>query len=189
MKKKLPLIGFAGKAGVGKDTAAAYLTAQYGFDRYAFASPIKRMLAVLGLPEEAFADHAAKEAIIPAYGRSYRHMAQTLGTEWGRSVHPDFWLLQAQMRYASLQRQDDSYGFAISDVRFENEAEWIRSEGGRVVHITGRETTVSGDAAKHVSESGVKMDYLRDCFVRNTGDIAYLGLQLDTIVRQELNRD
>lgn len=182
---KLPLIGITGKAGVGKDTAGAHLAQAHGFDRYAFASPIKRMLGVLGLCEEHFSDHATKEAVIPAFGCSYRHLAQTLGTEWGRSIHPHFWLQMAKLRYYGLDRSGDAYGLVITDVRFENEAEWIREEGGRVVHITGRETTVEGAAAEHVSEAGIKVDYLRDYFVRNTGDLQHLYRQLDTIVRQE----
>ncbi len=183
--KKLPLIGFAGKAGVGKDTAGAYLDSVHGFNRYAFASPIKRMLEALGFDEADYTDHATKEAVIPAFGCSYRHLAQTLGTEWGRTIHPEFWLQMAKLRYARVNRAGESYGMAITDVRFENEADWIRSEGGVVVHIAGRETTVEGAAAQHASEAGVKVDYLRDYFVRNTGDLAYLHVQLDTIVRQE----
>lgn len=182
---KLPLIGITGKAGVGKDTAGAYLAQAHGFDRYAFASPIKRMLGVLGLCEEHFSDHAAKEAVIPAFGCSYRHLAQTLGTEWGRSIHPHFWLQMAKLRYYGLDRSGEAYGLVITDVRFENEAEWIREEGGVVVHIVGRETTVSGDAAKHVSENGVLFHPDVDALVGNQGTLADLYRSLDTLVRQE----
>lgn len=171
---KIQLIGITGKAGVGKDTAAAHLVEHHGYERYAFAAPIKRMLGVLGFPEHLFADHVTKEAVIQDLGCSYRKLAQTLGTEWGRTIHPEFWLIQAKRAYARACREGHVAGFVISDVRFENEAEWIRSEGGTVIHLFGRDTTVDGDAAKHVSEGGVMLHPNRDGLLNNSGSVADL---------------
>ncbi|WP_454735439.1 deoxynucleotide monophosphate kinase family protein [Cupriavidus necator] len=182
---KLPLIGITGKAGVGKDTAGAYLDMAHGFSRYAFAKPIKDMLGSLGLHEEFFSDREVKEAVIPAYGCSYRHLAQTLGTEWGRSIHPEFWLQLAKLRYATVNRSGESYGMVVTDVRFENEAQWIREEGGVVVHIHGRETTVEGAAAKHVSENGVSFHSDTDVLISNEGSLPELYRKLDAILRRE----
>lgn len=151
---KIPLIGFTGKAGVGKDTAAAHVREHYGFKHYAFAWPIKAMLEAMGLPEKDYLDRASKEAVIPAYGVSYRVLAQTLGTEWGRARHPDFWLITAQLHHAAAEAAGYP-GIVISDVRFENEAAWIRSVGGVVVHIEGRATTLEGTTAQHASEAGI----------------------------------
>lgn len=41
------IIGLAGKAGTGKDTAGAYLIKQYGFERIAFADKLKQSFASL----------------------------------------------------------------------------------------------------------------------------------------------
>ena len=59
---------------------------------------------------------------------------QTLGTEWGRElVHPHLWILLANERLKVLRGA--GIGMLISDVRFQNEADWIRSEGGIVLEI------------------------------------------------------
>ncbi len=185
--KKLPLIGFTGKAGVGKDTAASRLVHAHGYERYAFASPIKSMLGVLGFPEHLFTDHVTKEAVIQDLGCSYRKLAQTLGTDWGRSIHPEFWLIQAKRVYARVCRDEHAAGFVISDVRFENEAEWIRSEGGTVIHIMGRETTVDGTAAQHVSEGGVLFHPDKDVLVGNSGTIGDLFKSIDATLQELAN--
>ena len=41
------IIGLIGRAGAGKDTAADYLCTAHGFERYAFAQPLKTMLEAL----------------------------------------------------------------------------------------------------------------------------------------------
>lgn len=184
---KIPLIGITGKAGVGKDTAASRLVRQHGYEQYAFASPIKRMLGVLGFPEHLFTDHVTKEAIIQDLGCSYRKLAQTLGTEWGRTIHPEFWLIQAKRAYGRACREEHAAGFVISDVRFENEAEWIRSEGGTVIHIYGRETTVDGTAAQHVSEGGVMFHPSQDIVISNAGAIGDLFKLIDVTLQELAN--
>lgn len=41
------IIGLTGLKGSGKDTVAAYLIKEYGFERRAFADPLKRSIAAL----------------------------------------------------------------------------------------------------------------------------------------------
>lgn len=143
------LIGFTGPAGVGKDEAARRLNLLLPhYDTYAFAKPIKAALAALGFQEPTTREE--KESVIPDLGSSYRRLAQTLGTEWGRNcIRSDFWLWQAQQRAAKQPN------LLITDVRFENEAAWIREVGGLMVHVYGRETTVARQEAQHASEAGV----------------------------------
>jgi hypothetical protein len=57
-------------------------------------------------------------------------MAQTLGTEWGRQcLGADFWLNVASTYMADLRGQGYR-NFVVSDVRFANEAAWVRAQGG-----------------------------------------------------------
>lgn len=140
-------LGLTGPAGVGKDTVASLL-AGYGYTPYAFATPMKEMLHVAGLVEPSTRE--AKEANLPGLSYSYRHAAQQLGTEWARNLDTDFWVKVAARRVGGMAR------VVFSDVRFENEAAWIRSSGGKIVHIIGRQTTVQGAAALHASETGIR---------------------------------
>lgn len=139
------LIGITGKAGSGKDTLAGFL----GYPVDHFASTLKLMLAAAGLPEPTV--RASKEAEIPGLGFSWRRAAQTLGTEWGRSLNADLWLLLLERRC----RTSGHAVIVIPDVRFENEAAFIRKHGV-LCHLHGRETTAGEGAETHASEQGVK---------------------------------
>lgn len=183
------LIVFTGKAGVGKDTAANYLAAEYDMDRYAFADPIKDALEAMGFPREEYDVDGVKDEIIPELGVSYRKLAQTLGTEWGRSIHPDFWVIIAK-RFLRLAREACSEGFIISDGRFENETAWVRSDpNGQVIHIDGpARRALAVDGQSHASEAGVERR-LGDITVNNTAGLGFLRQQLDSIIADMDDRE
>ena len=87
------LIGFAGRAGAGKTTAACTVCAEFpGYVRLSFASPLRDMLRVLGISDEDMS--AGKESPHPLLcGRSPRFALQHLGTEWGRQmIGPELWV-------------------------------------------------------------------------------------------------
>lgn len=129
------LIGLAGLAGAGKDTVRDMLENEHDFTGLAFADPIRDMLGALladnGFSTKWMFERPLKEQPIDGLGLSYRHLAQTLGTEWGRQQRPDFWLRIAQSRI-ERHRKTGARKFVVSDVRFVNEAEWIRAQGGEV---------------------------------------------------------
>ena len=59
------LIGFAGQAGVGKDTAGNYFKLR-GWKQYSFARPLKEMVAKMyGLPAVGFDIRELKEEKFP----------------------------------------------------------------------------------------------------------------------------
>lgn len=132
------IIGLTGYAGSGKDTVRSILVRRHEYDGLAFADPIREMLGGLlescGVSETWMTERELKEREIPAIGASYRQLAQLLGTEWGRSIHPDFWLKIAAAKI-DMYRSFGSKGVVISDCRFPNEAAWIRANGGRIWNI------------------------------------------------------
>jgi hypothetical protein len=131
-------IGFCGLAGAGKDSLASaverYATACGGkVARVALADPMRDMLLALGVPRIYMTNRDLKETPVPGFGRSYRQLAQTLGTEWGRNCHgEDFWVNAAAARVAAA----DADTVLITDVRFRNEADWLRHAGGYLVRVT-----------------------------------------------------
>lgn len=159
------VIGLAGPAGAGKDTVAEMIQRMYGYKRIAFAHTLKNMLAIAGMPEP---EREFKEALLPGLPFSWRQAAQTLGTEWGRSLDPDLWVKLTLMH---MQKHPGNY--VISDVRFENETAAIRGLGGTIVHIHGRKTALVGDTTNHASEAQVKQDPL-DYILPNQGDLRLL---------------
>jgi hypothetical protein len=170
-----PVIGFAGKARTGKDTAVSMLLEMADGYRYAFADPIKRMTDALGIER---GDDTNKEEVIPELGVSRRHMWQTLGTEWGRNlVNKDIWLILAKWELDSF-----GPGMVISDVRFENEADWIRSQGGRIVHISRKDAPKITGSSTHQSEAGIEHKY-GDFILYNDGTLDQLRGYLLTLIR------
>ena len=163
------LIGLTGYAGTGKDTVREILEAS-GFYGFAFADPIRNMvrelLASTGIDECWMTRRELKEEIIPQLGVSYRELAQTLGTEWGRSLKPDFWLRTASAYVADLKHQGAS-ALVVSDVRFVNEAAWVRSRGGVIWRI---HRELAGPVREHVSETELD-DIKPDVTLHNDGTV------------------
>lgn len=168
-------VGITGPAGAGKDTVGKWLALNRGYNLYAFARPLKAGLAAMGMPEPVHREDKEKE--IPGMGFTWRDAAQKLGTEWGRSLNPDIW---NNLGRKWLLEQDRG---AITDVRFENEAAMIRSLGGIILHVTGRQAEL-GQAKTHVSESGVKLCW-EDFTIDNSGSETQLHIKLQKLFYYE----
>jgi hypothetical protein len=169
------LIGIAGKAGSGKDTAGSHLVERHGFEQYAFANPIRAMLAALGaFPASDLIDRDTKEVVIGWLGKSPRQMAQTLGTEWGRElVHPQLWVLMAQRRWEAAQAAGED--LVITDVRFENEVLWVKAQGGQVIAL---ERSGAAAVSAHASEQ-FDISAVADVVISNNGTIDELKSGVD----------
>ena len=180
------LVGITGKAGSGKDTVGGILRDKHGFALTSLAYPIKKSIAeMLGVLYEQWEDRAWKEAELPIYGCSPRHLAQTLGTEWGRHcIRPEIWvdLCFARLRDESLKAA------AITDVRFENEATAIRQAGGYMIHVHRAESIDGTALNSHVSEQGVA-PALADFRVDNSGTVEDLNAQVDQVVVRIVERE
>lgn len=166
------IIGLAGQAGSGKDTVRNILELSHDFAGLAFAEPIRAMVRELltsnGCSDDYITNRELKETPIPGLGVSARHMMQTLGTEWARKcLAEDFWLKLAATYMADLRGQGYRQ-FVISDVRFANEAEWVRAQGGEVWMI---ERPGLQPVRQHVSEC---VQFRVDQVLRNDGTLADL---------------
>lgn len=173
MKKPPYLIGLTGYAGCGKDSVRALLE-EHGYHGFAFADPIRMMLHELltssGISTDYMRQRSLKEAVIPALGVSYRHLAQSLGTEWGRCLASDFWLRLADAYMESVRTGAAHIaprGCVVSDVRFENEATWVRAHGGVVWRVDRFGVSPVRD---HVSESAVAT-IKHDATIANHGSL------------------
>lgn len=164
------LIGLCGQAGAGKSTVAGILEAR-GFVRHRFAGPLKNMLRAVGLTEREIEGDDKELPCAMLAGATPRKAMQTLGTEWGRGLHPDLWV--------SLWAHRIPEGDVVAeDVRFENEAAAIVNAGGWIVrvHRAGLPAPMP-----HISEAGVAWDDQID----NNGPLDKLpGLVLSMLGRR-----
>jgi hypothetical protein len=167
---KKPIIAFTGLAQSGKTTAAkAFLS--IGYDQMSFAGPLKAMVQCL-------TPCIDKEARPPSLcGKSLREVYQSLGTDWGRKmVGEDIWINAGRARIDTLLGDVESdiiRGIVVDDIRFDNEAELVRSMGGVVIEIT-RSSVPQMD---HASEAGISRDLIDFSFA-NEGDIDTLQHQV-----------
>lgn len=183
--EKRMVLGFCGLAGSGKSTCAGFLTG-HGISKYSMAGPLKRMMATLithwGMTyddaEQYFKDPVKKEQPCDALGGvTPRHAMQTLGTYWGRDcIHPNLWVLYFKR---TVERFPYSH-FIVDDIRFENEAELIRSfEGGLLIGLRGR-GGLTGEAGQHESEKFPEPDV----WIENKGNIRRLKFELENLLKE-----
>lgn len=130
------LVGLAGPIGSGKSSVATHLHLEHGWHApVAFADPLKDgICAMFGITREQLEQiKRAELELVP--GVPLRRALQTLGTEWGRSLSGDIWVEAMRKRINRLVLWQELPGIVIDDVRFENEAAFIRANHGIVIHV------------------------------------------------------
>lgn len=179
----MQIVGIAGSSGAGKSTAAAAIVERGNFEVLSFAHPLKEMAIALLMSGFGYTRAscdvflAEKKQVIPELNVSMRHLLQTLGTEWGRSmIRQDMWL--ESMADRIIDRGEHA-NIVIDDVRFEDEAAFIRWSGGLVIHLR-RPMSVSDG---HASEAGVSVG-ARDVVIDNTGSIVDLAAEVNHAVER-----
>lgn len=151
-----PLVGVCGAIGSGKDTVAEIMASRWGTVRRSFADPVRQAACTLfPLHLHDCIDRVRKERPLPELGdRSPRKVLQVFGTEICRDFDADIWVrsMEARVRTGALRAPSEST--VIPDVRFENEADFIRENGGRMVFIfrPGCDSVIKKD---HASENGI----------------------------------
>ena len=173
------LIAFSGKARSGKSAAVNYLWSTYGYTRIAFADPLKMAAQqMFGLSPEQTWDDDMKEIVIPHWGMTPRQIFQLYGTEAVKPVFgADVWVRRLAMTYEILKHTDH---VAIPDLRFDEEADWVKSQGGVIVEIR-RGPGLAGSAGDHASERGLSC--LPDYTIDNSDTLETLHSSLDALIR------
>lgn len=174
----LPNIGLVGKARTGKDTAAGILAARYGYTPLAFAGPLRDLLAdlnpLVALPgryRDALTDWGYEKAkdIFP----EVRRLLQALGTGAREHLGADVWVDALAAKVAAT-----SGPVAVTDVRFPNEADRLRTLGFTLIRLTRAGAPSAGD---HVSETALD-GFETDFTYANNETIDDLGAFLAGIV-------
>jgi hypothetical protein len=140
-----------------------YLWHHYEFCRISFADPLKRAAQeIFGLSDDQTWSRDQKEVDDPRWGMSPRRMFQLLGTEamqptFGREV----WIKRWKISYDLVKESDH---VVVPDVRFEPEAQYIRSLGGLILRVDRDvDNGLSDEAKAHVSEAGLlSVDHVID---------------------------
>ena len=181
---RVTVVGLAGYARSGKDTAADYLVEHYGYEKVSFSTPMKE--AMYRLNPRITVNELQNTALrvgIDVYGweglkdRSpdIRGLLQRFGTEVGREMFgEDFWVDYA------LNSIVDGTKVVIADVRYPNEANAIKALGGKVFRV---ERDGVGPANDHASENALE-GYEFDGTLYNQGTIRGLYNDVETQILQ-----
>lgn len=129
------LIGLIGKKKSGKDTFADYIINKYNFHKLTFADPLKEICKYLFfLNNDQLYNQEIKEIKIEKWNLSPREIFQKVGTDLFRNNFDlDFWTKQFEIRYGEIIKNNPNV--ICSDVRFQNEADLIKSLGGVLIYI------------------------------------------------------
>jgi len=194
------VIGLSGFAGAGKSTVAEYLVRQYDFTRLSFAKALKDVTAATFGWDRARLEGATLQDRLwreqpdsfwsAKLNRNFspRYALQYIGTEIFREhVLPSIW---CDVVVSQIHRLGTNARVVIDDMRFVNERQAIRNEGGeflllrRVEFSSGLHSKLWATARSGQSIENLvtvkdlhpsEWDWLRDVSVANDREIINYG--------------
>jgi hypothetical protein len=192
------IIGFHGHARSGKDSAAKYLhKTRSNTYTDAFAAPLKESCAAMfGVHRDFFFDDALKDIALPDWGVTPRMIAQFVGTELVREhlyklVDSDgvacsnHWIRVLANQLNGVYDADDV--ICITDVRFQNEYDWVLANNGIIIHLTRPGADGNIGISGHASEQSLVIPFdskEKHFHVDNSGTLDDLYAKVDTIVNE-----
>lgn len=176
------IIGLTGYAQSGKDTVAQILVDRFAFTRVAFADPIRDFcyqvnpivgwvanepIMLKNLVDRDGWDEAKKSD-------SVRRTLQNVGVAARDTFGDSFWIVRA------FEKVKDAENIVVTDVRFRNEADYIKSYENSQIWRVRRPGIAAVNS--HVSESQME-NYKVDQIFANNGTVDELELLVKTRMR------
>ncbi|MFJ8394381.1 hypothetical protein [Streptomyces sp. NPDC094144] len=175
-------IGIMGRARSGKDSIGARLAARYGYQRFAFADPLKEMaLEINPLVPLYGGIHTRLRTLIDGVGWEYakdtypevRRVLQHTGQSV-RKRDPDYWVSSLLMDLAEADGP-----FVVTDVRYPNEARALARHGFRLVRVI---RPALGDPSPDAHESETALEgFPAGVTILNNSTRAALDAHADSI--------
>lgn len=179
-------IGLMGHARSGKDTAGRWLVEHHGHQRVGFADPLKEMALRVDPIIDPIVGSTLSDVIRmvgwedakddEAYAWEVRRFLQNLGSAV-RDLDPGFWISQAFETMAD-NGWDREQHFVITDVRYPNEVQALRTAGFKLLYIDRPGVSPVND---HASETSVGPEDA-DVVVPNTGGLESFYVTLSDVV-------
>lgn len=145
------LLGIHGKARSGKTTSADYLNSK-GIYCTSFAKRVYMAVQTLFnlQPSELTDEH--KTIKHPIWDLTLREMLILVGHDMARMCYrQDIWIKHVELELEAAIKNGIEV-FVITDVRYDDEVEWLRSHNGILVHLQ-RDV---GEYSDHITEKGIK---------------------------------
>lgn len=179
------LIGLLGNKGSGKDTTANYIKTKYECQVEAFATPLKETVRILFnmTDEQLYGDK--KEIVDTRWNITPRQVFQYIGTDIVRNkfseimphIGNNFWIINLENKYREYISNNKSGIFIITDVRFQNEVDFIKKNNGIVIKIVRNINNYDSHESENI-DSVNNYDYL----LENNGTLENLYRKIDKII-------
>lgn len=197
-----PIIGVAGLMGSGKDAVAKIIAEEYEAKIIRFADPVyeaaKRLdpyviydaspMRLMDLIEKIGWDKAKRTIF------EVRRLLQVIGTECGRQIHgDDCWVRLAADKIRDLYKYNPDNSqrcnvdcIVIPDVRFYNEAHFVKTAGLEVLYVERPSLTEDSPEMQRISEQHGKELKPLCRIIRNNGTLDDLRAKVLKIVGRHL---
>jgi hypothetical protein len=197
------VIGITGYSGAGKDTVGRviqylnctnvgstpiseaihaehdwWMEDQSGWEIKKFAGKLKEIASLLtGIPIVKFEDQEFKKTSLgPEWSMTVREFLQKLGTDGLRTgLHENVWLNALFADYTAESK------WIVTDCRFTNEADIIKSKGGIIIRVDRPGLKAINN---HPSETSMD-DYKYDYRITNSSSVENLLPVVGTILQRE----
>lgn len=157
------LIGIVGRKRSGKDTLAGFIRKMSPGTRVlSFAGPLKQACKhAYHLSDEQL--DGTKDVIDHRWGMTPREMMKSLGVAYFRSRDEEHWTKNMSFRLEGLK----NVTVVISDIRFQNEAAFVREHGGVLIHLSRDLESNSDDHVSEQTTDAIECDH----YIRNDGSL------------------
>lgn len=174
----MELIGLVGHAGVGKDYIAKHIISKI-LDKKG-----KKNTLIISMADQIKVNvmvnsNVSYESVYEKKTYETRRLLQKEGTEKGRMTKDkDIWVnyLDAWVKVFSNKGVER---FIVPDIRFKNEADWIKSRGGFLIKITANDRMIERLEQESQGDENRKKEILQHKSVTEMKNINNYDIEID----------
>lgn len=190
------IIGFMGSIGSGKSASTDYMVSKHKHKEHAFAKPLKELAQTLGFKhKEVYGTQEEKMQLNEHWGITGRTFMQNFATQMMREMLPDviptmdlgkynnIWIKLFEIHITELKKKSRTPKIVVSDLRFPDEADAIKTHGGFIIKLI-RSTDTEEKIASHASETAgdeIEPDFV---ILNDTDDLADLHSKIDNVIAE-----
>lgn len=131
---------------------------EYNFELKSFASNVKEIASLLIGREniESWEKSEFKDSINPIFNITNREILQKIGEGLRKEINPDVWIKALFSTYT------EKSNWIITDVRYKNEADYIKEKGGYLIRVN-RDTGYNDNHPSEIDlDNYSKFDFIID---------------------------
>lgn len=191
-ESRLPrIIAICGAKRSGKDVLADHLVANYGYQKLAFAEPLKKIAKIIfNFTDDQLGDGDAKDDVDERWGISPRKALQFFGTEVMQYKVQELLpgidrKLLARSLIAKIEHDADKH-YVISDMRFYHEYEELAKLNAVVIKVDRFPMKYTADmqAVHQVHTSEIEYNTIpTNIYIMNDDDVTSLRNKLDIAMK------